>query len=176
MVGSTPVPWTTHPWVAEGERRIRFGLGIVGQRSSWSSYFDWVHRAEALSFDSLWVQDHPMQGIDCWTALAAIAARGTSLRLGSLVSCVSYRNPALLARLAADVDCLSEGKLVLGVGIGKNQGEFAKMGLSLPSIRDRQQALAETIDIVRGVWGDRPFTYEGEHFRVADASIRPPVQ
>ena len=104
-----------------------------------------------------------MIGMDAWTTLSAIAARGTSLRLGPLVSCISYRSPALLARLAADVDCLSEGKLVLGLGIGNNQPEYERMGLPMPSTRDRQQALAETIDIVRGIWDDRPFSYEGAH-------------
>lgn len=178
MVGSTPASaaWNTHPWVAEADRRVRFGIGIVGQRTSWTSYFDWVRRAESLGFDSFWVQDHPMQGIDCWTALAAIAARGTPLRLGSLVGCVSYRNPALLARLAADVDCLTEGKLILGLGIGNNEPEYQRMGLTMPTTRERQHALAETIEIVRGMWGDRPVTYQGEQFRVADASVRPPVQ
>jgi len=178
MLGSSPasVPWNTHPWVAEGEQRIRFGVVLVGQRATWPPVFEWVRRLERLGFDSIWVPDHPMVGMDAWMTLSAIAARGTSLRLGPLVSCVSYRTPALLARLAADVDGLSEGKLVLGLGIGNNQPEYERMGLSMPSTRDRQQALEETIDIVRGIWSDGPFSYEGQHFRVADASIRPPVQ
>ncbi len=160
MVGSTQgsSPWITHPWVAEGERRIRFGLAVVGQSAGWSSYFDWVRRTEALGFDSFWVPDHPMRRIDCWMALGAIAARGTSLRLGSFVSCIYYCNPALLARVAADVDCLSDGRLVMGVGIGWDQTEFEQMALALPSIRDRQAALQETIEIVRGMWGASPFT------------------
>ena len=114
MLDSTQAstPWITHPWVAEGERSIRFGVVLVGQRSTWSPVFDWVRRLENLGFNSIWAPDHPMIGMDAWTTLSAIAARGTSLRLGPLVSCISYRSPALLARLAADVDCLSEGKLV----------------------------------------------------------------
>jgi alkanesulfonate monooxygenase SsuD/methylene tetrahydromethanopterin reductase-like flavin-dependent oxidoreductase (luciferase family) len=149
---------------------------LVGQRSSWSPVFDWVRRLENLGFDSVWVPDHPMTGIDSWATLSAIAARGTSLRLGPLVSCISYRNPALLARLAADVDCLSDGRLVLGLGIGNNEPEYQHMGLTMPTTRERQQALVETIEIVRGMWGDQPFSYEGEHFRVADAVVRAPVQ
>ena len=117
-----------------------------------------------------------MGGIDSWTVLAAIAARGTTLRLGALVSCIYYRNPGLLARLAADVDVLCDGRLVLGVGIGNTPSEFEKMGLSLPSVVERQRALEETLDIVRGMWQGPPFTYSGAQFEVKGASVRLPVQ
>jgi acetyltransferase-like isoleucine patch superfamily enzyme len=93
-----------------------------------------------------------MKGIDSWTVLAAITARGTSLRLGAFVSCIHYRNPSLLARLDADVDCLSDRKIVLGVGIGDNADEFRQMTLPLSGTGARQLALQETVEIVRRMW------------------------
>jgi len=171
-----------HPWVCDGGDRIRFGIawGTQDPSSSWSEVQDFVQFVEELGFDSFWAIDHPMapvSGADCWATLAVLAASTRKLRLGSLVSCVYYRSPALLARMAADVDRLSQGRLVLDLGIGDNEAEFARLGMALPPIRERQQALKETIEIVRGLWGAEPFTYSGEKFQVADASIRPgPVQ
>jgi len=99
------------------------------------------------------------------------------VRLGSLVSCVYYRPPALLARIAADVDRLSGGRLVLGLGVGDWPDEFRQLGMAYPSLAERQEALAEAIETVLGLWGDEPFTYDGKHFRVAEARVRPgPLQ
>ena len=79
--------------------------------------------------------------------------------------------------MAADVDRLSDGRLVLGLGIGDNEPEFARLGIPLPPPSERQQVLDETIQIVRGLWGAEPFTFEGRHFRVEEAYVRPgPVQ
>jgi alkanesulfonate monooxygenase SsuD/methylene tetrahydromethanopterin reductase-like flavin-dependent oxidoreductase (luciferase family) len=97
-----------HPWIVEGDRRVRFGLGILGWRAG-ADLIRLGQRAEEMGFDSYWVQDHPMGGPDCWTSLAALAVTTRRIRLGSIVSCVYYRSPALLARQAADVDRLSDG-------------------------------------------------------------------
>jgi alkanesulfonate monooxygenase SsuD/methylene tetrahydromethanopterin reductase-like flavin-dependent oxidoreductase (luciferase family) len=181
---STPRPSTqvVHPWVAEGQRRIRFGIawGAQDPSSTWAETRDFVQMVEGLGFDSYWAIDHPsapVSGADCWTTLAVLAASTRTIRLGPLVSCVYYRSPALLARMAADVDRLSDGRLVLGLGIGDNQPEFARLGIPLPSASERQQVLDETIQIVRGLWGAEPFSFEGRHFQVAEAYVRPgPVQ
>jgi alkanesulfonate monooxygenase SsuD/methylene tetrahydromethanopterin reductase-like flavin-dependent oxidoreductase (luciferase family) len=139
---------------------------------------------EGLGFDSYWAIDHPsaavsaaVSGADCWTTLAVLAASTRTIRLGPLVSCVYYRHPMVLARMAADVDQLSDGRLVLGLGIGDNEPEFDRLGIPLPPASERQQVLDETIRIVRGVWGAEPFTFDGRHFRVSEAYVRPgPVQ
>ncbi len=180
--GQTSASWDVHPWVAEGNRRVRFGIawGTQDPSSTWSEVRDFVQLVEELGFDSFWAIDHPMapvSGADCWTTLAVLAASTRKIRLGPLVSCVYYRSPALLARMAADVDRLSEGRLVLGLGIGDNQPEFARLGIPLPPPSERQQVLDETIQIVRGLWGTEPFTFEGRHFQVAEAYVRPgPIQ
>jgi len=170
--------WVTHPWVAEGEQRVRFGVDGGSPRGDWPALLDWAQTVEELGFDSFWIGDHTtLSWRDCWTALTAVATRTRRVRLGSLVSCVYYRPPGLLARMAADVDRLSGGRLVLGLGVGDIPPEFAQLGLSYPPLPERQAALAETVEIVRGLWVDAPFTFEGAHFRVAEAAVRPgPVQ
>jgi alkanesulfonate monooxygenase SsuD/methylene tetrahydromethanopterin reductase-like flavin-dependent oxidoreductase (luciferase family) len=117
--------------------------------------------------------DHPLTAArDCWIGLTAAALRTSRLRLGSLTSCVYYRSPVLLARMAADVDALSHGRLVLGLGIGDDVNEFAQMGLPVPSVAQRQQALAETVAVVRGLWSTEPFTFAGQHVRVTGAQVK----
>jgi alkanesulfonate monooxygenase SsuD/methylene tetrahydromethanopterin reductase-like flavin-dependent oxidoreductase (luciferase family) len=165
--------WVTHPWVAEGQRRVRFGV-FRGPSADLPALVDWAQTVEGLGFDSFWVSDHTiLHPYDPWTALAALAVRTRRLRLGPLVNCVYYRPPALLARMAADVDRLSGGRLVLGLGAGDYAREFAQLGLPYPPLTERQAALAETVEIVRGLWGGAPFTFDGAHFRVAEAAVRP---
>jgi alkanesulfonate monooxygenase SsuD/methylene tetrahydromethanopterin reductase-like flavin-dependent oxidoreductase (luciferase family) len=170
--------WVTHPWVAEGTRRIRFGVDGGGTRGDWGALLDWAQTVEDLGFESFWINDHTtLSWRDCWTALAALAVKTRRVRLGSMVSCVYYRPPALLARMAADVDRLSGGRLLLGLGVGDLPSEFAELGMPYPPLPERQAALAETVEIVRGLWRGPPFSFEGEHFRVAGATIQPgPVQ
>jgi len=160
-----------HPWVAEGLHKIRAGVSVLGPHPDWNSYHNWVQTAEDLGFDSFWVPDHPPRLGDCWTRLAALAVSTRCIRLGSLVSCIFYYNPFLLAQMAADVDRWSGGRLVLGLGIGDQPSEFASMGLPYPSIRERQEALEEYIRIVRGVSGPTPFTFQGKYYQVEQSRI-----
>jgi alkanesulfonate monooxygenase SsuD/methylene tetrahydromethanopterin reductase-like flavin-dependent oxidoreductase (luciferase family) len=152
---------TIHPWVTDGDTSVRFGLVPIAAHDDWPAYLHLARTAETLGFDSFWVPDHPTGGAECWTTLAALAAATTRIRLGSLTSCVFYRSPALLARAAADVDRISSGRLVLGLGIGDDDGEFAALNIPWLSVRERQQALEETVHIVRGLWNGQPFTYRG---------------
>jgi alkanesulfonate monooxygenase SsuD/methylene tetrahydromethanopterin reductase-like flavin-dependent oxidoreductase (luciferase family) len=166
----------THPWAARGRETIRFGLAY-GPRSDWLECRDLVQEAEDLGFDSYWTMDHPTSGIDCWTLLSALAVTTSMIRLGVAVNCIFYRPPALLARMAADVDRLSGGRLILGLGIGNHEKEFTKLGIPFLPVSERQEALAETLQIVEGLWESTPFTYTGKYFRVREATLRPgPVQ
>jgi alkanesulfonate monooxygenase SsuD/methylene tetrahydromethanopterin reductase-like flavin-dependent oxidoreductase (luciferase family) len=166
----------THPWVAEGRHRVRFAIAGAFLRE-WSQRLEFVLRAEELGFDAYWANDHPNRAMDPWTMLAALAMATRRIRLISLVSCIYYRSPALLARCAADIDRLSNGRLVLGVGLGDDTQEFAQLQIPFPPVRERQQALKETLEIVQGLWYQAPFSYAGDHFQVAEARIVPaPVQ
>lgn len=164
-----------HPWVAGGANRIRFG--VVPVPGEWSAERDWAQMLEDLNFDSHWVFDHPARAHDAWTRLSALAVLTRGIRLGTCVSCIYYRSPAALARMAADVDRFSDGRLVLGLGTGWDRSEFTQMGIPFPPFAERSQALEETIAILRGLWSGEPFSYSGAQFRVADLELAaPPVQ
>jgi alkanesulfonate monooxygenase SsuD/methylene tetrahydromethanopterin reductase-like flavin-dependent oxidoreductase (luciferase family) len=165
-----------HPWVAAGRDQVRFAVAGAFL-PDWASTVDFVRTAERMGFDSYWAYDHPNRVIDPWTQLTALAMVTERLRLISLVSCAYYRSPFLLARQAADVDRISGGRLVLGVGGGDDQPEFEQMGLAFPSVRDRLDAVEETLDVVQGLWAGEPFTYSGKQFQVREAMVTPgPVQ
>jgi alkanesulfonate monooxygenase SsuD/methylene tetrahydromethanopterin reductase-like flavin-dependent oxidoreductase (luciferase family) len=127
---------SVHPWASDGAQRIRFGISAAAQ--SWPEMRDLAQMAEGLGFDSFWRVDHPMFGHDGWMTLAAVAAVTRTIRLGTHVSCVAYRNPVLLARMAADIDAISNGRLVLGLGSGDMPREFQQLGLAYPPIQERQ--------------------------------------
>ena len=153
--------WISHPWVAEGQRTIRFGTMLMDQGTDWLHLRDWVQMVEVLGFDSYWASDHPFLYQDCWITLSMLAQATKNIRLGTLVNCVFYRSPALLARLAADVDRLSNGRVILGVGIGDLPQEFELLGIPLPSVKVRQQTLEEAVQTIVGLWQSEDFTFEG---------------
>ena len=154
--GRTEAPWVTHPWVAEGQQRLRFGAGVLSPRSGIAQAIAHARLTEELGLDSFWVQDHPTSSPARWSTLTALAATTARLRLGSFVSCVYYRDHFQLARLAADVDRLSGGRLILGLGNGDAPGEFGRLGLPWPAVRDRQAALVTAIGRVAGLWAAPP--------------------
>jgi alkanesulfonate monooxygenase SsuD/methylene tetrahydromethanopterin reductase-like flavin-dependent oxidoreductase (luciferase family) len=177
MTDASLTPRQTHPWVAEGMNRIRFGISIYPQPADWRHFIAVVRRMEEQGFDSYLAYDHPTAHADCWTALTALAMGTERIRLGTIVDCIYYRPPYLLARQAADVDRLSGGRLVLGLGIGDAPDEFAAMGMPYPPVSVRQQGMEETIRIVRGLWSGQPFEFTGEQWSVkTDGSFLGPVQ
>jgi alkanesulfonate monooxygenase SsuD/methylene tetrahydromethanopterin reductase-like flavin-dependent oxidoreductase (luciferase family) len=163
-----------HPWIEQGQHGVRFGIA-GGPHGDWPALHDFVQMTEELGFDSYWRPDHPLMLQDCWTALAAVAAVTHQLQLGSLVNCVSYRNPVLLARTVADVDRISQGRAVLGLGTGDIVPEFRAMGLAYPSIRERQETLAETLEIVPRLLRGETVTYQGTHWQVDGALLQHPA-
>ena len=163
---------SVHPWASCGAQRVRFG--ILASRQSWPVMHDLAQRAEGLGFDSFWRTDHPMVGHDCWTTLAALAAVTRTIRLGTQVRCVAYRSPVLLARMAADIDAISHGRLVLGLGSGDMPREFQQLGLAYSTIQERQAALEEAIRIIRPLLRGETVTFAGTHHRADGAVLRPP--
>jgi alkanesulfonate monooxygenase SsuD/methylene tetrahydromethanopterin reductase-like flavin-dependent oxidoreductase (luciferase family) len=173
--------------VAERRHRIGFALqGVAGMPTPepGRQLIRLGQLAEELGFDAFFLGDHPATAPECWLHLGAIAMSTTRVRIGPLVAAVPYRPPLLTARLASDLDQLSGGRFVLGLGIGWNMAdyglgtnEFSQMGLDFPSTADRQASLEEAIAVIRGVWStDGPFTFTGQHYRVEGARIAAPVQ
>lgn len=129
---------------------------------------------EQLGFDGCFIFDHPTIQADPWTTLSFLAGLTSRVRLGSVVNCVSYRHPTMLARLTTDLDNLSRGRTMLGLGIGWLVPEFAALSLPYESATDRFAALEEALQIIPGVWGDEKFSYDGKYYQVGPVRISPP--
>ncbi len=178
-----------HPWVAKADRGVRFGvqIGAMSRRLSQTDVtlhddamrvlLDSGRLVDSLGYDGLFLHDHPSFSPDPWTGLAALAVATTNVTLGSVVFCVPYRHPTHLARLTTDVDHLSNGRLVLGIGIGWAVAEFRNLGFAYESVGARQAQLVEAIEVLRGSLTGESFSYSGKHYTVEDSRIMPlPIQ
>jgi alkanesulfonate monooxygenase SsuD/methylene tetrahydromethanopterin reductase-like flavin-dependent oxidoreductase (luciferase family) len=141
--------WRAHPWVTEGGGRVRFGL-YGGLSADWARNVERVQLADELGFDSFWIADHPIShGRDPWSYLAGLAAVTRRIRLGTQVTSANYRPLALLARIVADVDRISGGRVVLGIGIGDDPRDSARLGVPYPPVAERQAALDDALRLLR---------------------------
>jgi probable F420-dependent oxidoreductase len=142
---------------------------------------DVAREAEEAGWDAVWVWDHIMRDpsephADPYLLLAAIALTTSRIRLGPMVTPLARRRPWHVAREATTLDHLSGGRLTLGVGAGSRTHEFAAFG-DPAGLRERAAVLDEGLAILEGLWTGRPFSFEGEHYHVADATFQPvPVQ
>jgi F420-dependent oxidoreductase-like protein len=167
-----------------GSSAIHFGVMLPQFGVTWSQAREVAQAADEAGLDSVWAVDHfvgfPVDTeplFEGWTQMTAIAALTRRVRVGHLVLCVSYRSPALLAKMAATLDTISEGRLILGLGAGWHGIEYAQYGYEFPPIAARLQQLGETLEILRRMWTDERATFEGHHFAVRDAVLLPkPVQ
>ena len=164
-------------WAEEHRERIGFGLQVFARDDDpepGKRVLAAGSLAEELGFDAFFLGDHPAYAPEPWLHLAVLAASTERIRLGSIVSCAGYRPPVMTARLAADLDNLSGGRLILGLGIGWNAAEFAQLDFPFPPVHERQAALEEAITIIRGVWGEEPFTFRGRYHATVDERVFPP--
>lgn len=136
-------------------------------------------QAEEAGFDSLWLYDHllyrpkdvPTIGIwECWTFLSALAEATHKVELGTLVACNSFRNPALLAKMAITLDEVSDGRLILGVGAGWNKAEYEAFGYPFDH---RVSRFEEALQIIRPLLKDGRVDFEGKFYSAHDCEIRP---
>lgn len=128
--------------------------------------------AEAAGWDGFFVWD-PVWGVDAWVTLAAIAMRTERIRLGTMITPLSRRRPWKLASETATVDRLSNGRLILSVGLGAIDTGFIQFGEQTDR-KLRAELLDEGLDILTGLWKGQPFTYEGKHYHVKECSFFPP--
>ncbi len=128
-------------------------------------------------FDSLWFPDHLQYDshkvAEGWSLMAYALGRYPNKLCGHDVLCNSFRNPAHLAKMAATMQALSGGRVVLGIGAGWNEEEYLAYGWPFPSARVRIAQLAEAIQIIRAMWTGVPASFQGEHYRVAQAYCEP---
>jgi F420-dependent oxidoreductase-like protein len=174
---------------------MRFGLfvpqgwrldlvGIAPERQ-WDAMLSVARLAEAGPFESIWVYDHfhtvpvPIAEAthEAWTLMAAFAAATSRVRLGQMCTCMSYRNPVYLAKVAATVDLISGGRTEMGIGAGWYEHEWRAYGYGFPSAGERLGMLAEGVEIMRQAWTDGVATLDGKHYQVDGAIVRPlPLQ
>lgn len=138
-----------------------------------------AQQAESSGFDSIWLYDHllyrfdgmPTLGIwECWSMLSALAEATEKVELGTLVACNSFRNPALLAKMAETVDEISKGRLILGIGAGWNKPEYDAFGIPFDNIRNRFE---EAVQIIKPLLNERKTNFQGEYYQVEECEITP---
>jgi F420-dependent oxidoreductase-like protein len=142
---------------------------------------DIILECENLGYHSIWLDDHlmfkKMPILECWTSLAALSKITKKIRLGTMVTCNSYRNPALLAKMASTIDNISKGRLELGIGAGVQENEHISYGFSFPKPRIRIERLNESVEIIKKMWTENKVNYYGKYYKIKDASCEPkPVQ
>ncbi len=151
----------------------------------WKVVVEVTQLAEELGYDSIWVYDHmhnvPVPAnesiFECWSTMAALSQLTSRIRLGQMVSCAGYRNPAMVAKITSNIDVISGGRLDWGIGAGWYQQEYAAYGYDFDSNADRIGQMAETVEIVKMMWSEPQSTFEGRHFSVKGAECDPkPIQ
>jgi alkanesulfonate monooxygenase SsuD/methylene tetrahydromethanopterin reductase-like flavin-dependent oxidoreductase (luciferase family) len=159
---------------------MEIGLVLPQVGADWPRVLDAARHAEDSGADSVWVVDHvlgfpPERGIlEAWTVMSAVAASTQKVEVGAQVLCQSFRNPALLAKMAATLDQVSGGRLRMLVGAGWFEAEYTAYGWQFPAPGRRVSELQDTIRILRGLLAStEPFTYEGRHYSVREAVNAP---
>lgn len=164
---------------------MKFGLDIAQQRMAWDELVSRVHFAEDLGFHGMWGFDHfqPMYGegpgetFEGMTTLAALAAVTSRIRLGLLVTGVTYRHPSVLAAQAMTIDHASHGRLELALGAAWFEKEHLELGIPYPPTSERFDLLEDTVEIVNRLFTGEVVSYEGKQVSLREARLGPvPVQ
>jgi F420-dependent oxidoreductase-like protein len=161
-------------------------LMIEGQEGvTWPQWVDLARACETHGIPALYRSDHHLNlggnprlgSLDAWATISALAAITETVRLGTLVSPVTFRHPSELAKLATAADHVSGGRVDVGIGAGWNEREHAAYGFPFPPLRERMEHLEEQLEILHGHWADGPFSFEGKHYRLDELEAEPkPVQ
>ncbi|MDH3292830.1 MAG: LLM class F420-dependent oxidoreductase [Acidimicrobiia bacterium] len=158
---------------------------IDDPQAKWAKAVDIAQQAEQLGFDSLWVYDHfhnvPRPAhetmFECWTTMAAVSQLTSTIKLGQMVGCAPYREPSLLAKITSNIDVMSGGRLIWGIGAGWYEHEFDGYGYPFPKPADRIRMMSETVEIVTRMWSEPDVDYEGRHYTLKGAQCDPkPLQ
>ena len=174
---------------------MRFGLFLpqgwrldlvgVDTVEHWSTITGLAARADSGPWESVWVYDHmhtaPHTSTEAtheaWSLMAGLGAVTSRVRLGQMCTCISYRNPVLLAKTASTVDMISGGRVEMGIGAGWYQQEFEAYGYDFPSAGRRLAMVDEGVQIMREAWTTGEVSFAGEHYRVDGAIVQPrPLQ
>lgn len=167
---------------------MQIGLMVEGQNGlTWERWIHILKLAERLNFPTVMRSDHYFIGkqqdsLEAYLSFAVAARETSKIRFGPLVSPVTFRSPVDVGRMAAQIDALSGGRFVMGVGAGWNEAEHKAYGIAFPPLKERFDRLDEAIQVMKALWAPGPATFAGKHYRLdgADcipkpASGRPPI-
>jgi F420-dependent oxidoreductase-like protein len=163
----------------------RLDLVGIDAKDQWPTMKALAQRADAGPWESIWVFDHfhtvpaPTDEAthEAWTLMSAFGAVTERVRLGQMCTCMSYRNPAYLAKVAATCDHVSGGRIEMGIGAGWYEHEWRAYGYGFPPARERLRMLDEGVQIMRQAWTEGRASLDGKHYQVDDAIVRPlPLQ
>ena len=163
---------------------MQFGAQINNYLTSWESLLPTIKAVESGRWHSLWVSDHFLppigqnvehrEALEGWSLITAAATVTNHLRLGVLVTGNIYRNPALLAKMAATVDQISGGRLTLGIGAGWFKQEHEAFGWEFPDVQERSDRLEEAVELIKMLFtADGPISYEGRYYKLNNAYFSP---
>src|SRR4051812_11218583 len=164
---------------------MRFGLDISQHQLTWDEIVSRARLAEDAGLDGVWVFDHfkALYGdpkgpsLEGWTLLAGLARETSRVRLGTLVTGMTHRHPAVLAAEVVTVDHLSGGRVECAIGAAWNEPEHRELGIPFPPTKERMDRLEEGIQILRALFTEEDFAFEGEHYQLEKATYRPlPIQ
>ena len=150
-----------------------------GGTARWADLREMARIGEDIGVDSIWVTDHllhrkegaePRGAWECWSHLSALAAVTTKTQLGTLVVCTGFRNPALLAKMAATVEEISDGRLILGIGAGWNEAEYRAFGYPFDR---RVSRFEEALQIIHGLLRNGAIDFQGTYYEARDCELRP---
>jgi F420-dependent oxidoreductase-like protein len=164
---------------------MRFGVftSLTGQ--TWPDVLDLWRHLESIGWDLACVSDHFMPNtreregavLESWSTLSALAALVPRMRVGTIVLGNTYRHPAVVAKMAAQIDVISGGRLVLGLGAGWQHNEHEAYGIPLYTTRERLERLDEACEVIRSLWTQRRSDFKGRYYQLSDAPLDPkPVQ
>jgi len=166
--------------------KVTFGLQTGQQEATWPQIRDTWLESEALGFQHLWVYDHFLPtgtriidgpAPDGWTLLTALSQVIKKPRLGTLVTCMTFRHPVALTKIATTLDHVSDGRAILAVGAGWHEPEHTAYGIPLPPPRERVERFAEGVHIIKSLWTRERTTFDGKYYQIKDAPFEPkPVQ
>src|SRR5947208_14483188 len=164
---------------------MRIGLDVAQHQLLWPELMERVQFAEKAGFDGAWIFDHfkPLYGnpngpcMEGWTLLAGLAAKTSRIRLGVLVTGVTYRHPSILAAEAVTIDHISNGRLEIGMGAAWHEPEHQELGIPFTGIKEPSQRLEEGVQVMRLVMTTDRASFKGRHYQLDDAGYHPrPVQ
>jgi alkanesulfonate monooxygenase SsuD/methylene tetrahydromethanopterin reductase-like flavin-dependent oxidoreductase (luciferase family) len=161
------------------DKKLTFGI-LLGPLPPWKQIVEWARLVESLGFDKLWLPDHfvnpdekDMDWLDCWSVLTALATQTNKITLGTLVSSMTLRNPAILARMALSADHISAGRFELGVGAAGTKKCHEMTGVPRWEPRERSERYKEFVEILYHMINNEITSYQGKYYNIQEALMHP---